>query len=161
MDIKELQLLLKEGEGLTIEFKERFSSKLDKDMVAFANTNGGRIFLGVDDQGKIIGETLTNNLKAKINSLARNCEPSVSIKVIKQVGNVVVIWINKSDQKPHSCSAGYFRRLDATTQKMNQQELKILFKNSEKSLPFEILVFDNNESIAKPGTSQVVFSDLR
>ena len=38
MDTEELELLLKEGEGLTIEFKESFSSKLDKDMVAFANT---------------------------------------------------------------------------------------------------------------------------
>lgn len=35
------------------------------------------------------------------------------------------------------------------------------FHRNEKSLPFEILVFDNNESIAKPGTRQVVFSDLR
>lgn len=33
MGIDELQLFLKEGEGLTIEFKESFSSKLDKDHV--------------------------------------------------------------------------------------------------------------------------------
>jgi len=34
------------------------------------------------------------------------------------------------------------------------------FHNDEVSLPFEILVFDNNEAIAKPGTRNVVFSDL-
>jgi len=35
------------------------------------------------------------------------------------------------------------------------------FHNNEISLPFEILVFDNNESIAKPGTRNVVFSELQ
>jgi len=104
VDIEELQLLLKEGEGLTIEFKERFSNKLDKDMVAFANTHGGRVFLGVDDRGKIIGETLSNDLKAKINSLARNCEPGVVLKNIEQLDKVVVVTIGESDEKPHSCS---------------------------------------------------------
>lgn len=96
MKIDELQLLLKEGEGLTIEFKEKFSNKLDRDMVAFANTCGGRILLGVNDKGNIVGEMLTNDLKAKINSLARNCEPSVFINSIEQIEKLVVITIKKS-----------------------------------------------------------------
>lgn len=137
MNIAELQLLLKEGEGLTIEFKESFSSKLDKDMVALANTHGGRIFLGVDDFGQIVGEKLTNDLKAKINSLARNCEPAVPLKGIEQIDQVVIITIDESDDKPHSCSAGYFRRLDAATQKMNQKELKVLFEKSNNQPRYE------------------------
>ena len=137
MNIDELQLLLKEGEGLTIEFKERFSGKLDKDIVALANTHGGRIFLGVDNFGKIVGEKLTNDLKAKINSLARNCEPAVPLKSIEQINQVVVITIDESDDKPHNCSAGYFRRLDAATQKMNQKELKLLFEASSSKPRFE------------------------
>ena len=143
MDTEELQLLLREGEGLTIELKESFSSKLDKDLVAFANTQGGRIFLGVNDQGKIVGETLTNDLKAKINSLARNCEPNIILKNIEQVNKVVVITIDESDEKPHSCSSGYYRRIDAATQKMKQKELKLLFKKSEKTTPFERLICKN------------------
>lgn len=142
MDIDELQLLLKEGEGLTIEFKESFSSKLDKDIVAFANTHGGQIFLGVDDQGKIVGEKLTNDLKAKINSLARNCEPGIVLQSIEQVDKAVVITIDESDEKPHSCSAGYYRRLDAATQKMNQKELKLLFDTSSNKPRFEEQIND-------------------
>ncbi len=143
MDIDELQLQLKEGEGLTIEFKESFSSKLDKDMVAFANTHGGCIFLGVDDSGKIVGEKLTNDLKAKINSLARNCEPGVTLKGIEQVDQVVVITVAESAEKPHSCSAGYYRRLDAATQKMNQKELKLLFDASGNKPRFEDQINDD------------------
>lgn len=142
MDIDELQLLLKEGEGLTVEFKESFSSKLDKDMVAFANTHGGCIFLGVNDGGKIVGEILTNDLKAKISSLARNCEPAVVLKSIEQVDKVIVVSIQESDDKPHSCSVGYFRRLDAATQKMNQKELKLLFDASNSKPKFEELLSD-------------------
>ena len=49
MNARELQLILEEGEGYRIEFKESFSS-IDKDMVAFANASGGKIFLGVTDK---------------------------------------------------------------------------------------------------------------
>ena len=48
MDKKEFEFLLAQGEGQSIEFKENFDSKtLAKEMVAFANTEGGRIFIGV------------------------------------------------------------------------------------------------------------------
>jgi ATP-dependent DNA helicase RecG len=36
-----IELLLKEGEGLTIEYKEHFTPRIAEDMVAFANTRGG------------------------------------------------------------------------------------------------------------------------
>lgn len=49
---------IKQGEGIKIEFKE-CKNKLNKDIYttvcAFLNRNGGEIFLGVDDAGKIIG----------------------------------------------------------------------------------------------------------
>ena len=40
---EELALILEEGEGYKIEFKERLTS-LDKEMVAFANASGGTIY---------------------------------------------------------------------------------------------------------------------
>jgi len=46
MNEKELQLILEEGEGYKIEFKET-PLGLDKEMVAFANASGGRIFLRI------------------------------------------------------------------------------------------------------------------
>ncbi|MBT3417076.1 ATP-binding protein [Candidatus Woesearchaeota archaeon] len=48
MDKKELNFILQEGEGQYIEFKEKLSG-LDKEIVAFANSSGGKIFLGVDE----------------------------------------------------------------------------------------------------------------
>ncbi len=38
---KNVNLLIREGEGLTVEFKEKYTSRIDEDIVAFANTKGG------------------------------------------------------------------------------------------------------------------------
>ena len=49
MNKKELKFISQEGEGFKIEFKESLQN-IGKEMAAFANGAGGRIFLGVDDR---------------------------------------------------------------------------------------------------------------
>ena len=56
-----IQMLMQEGEGLTVEFKEKYTSRIDRDIVAFANSKGGLILLGVDDKG--------NPLKLYVNEI--------------------------------------------------------------------------------------------
>jgi len=51
---KDLEIIAKEGEGYKTEFKEA-PSNLDKEMVAFTNASGGRIFIGITDNGNIKG----------------------------------------------------------------------------------------------------------
>ncbi len=94
MKIEELQLLIQEGEGLIVEFKEKYTSKIVQDIVAFSNSKGGKILLGVSDDGQIKGEKLTGALKAEIFSLARNCEPKIEV-LVKQVGDVVVVLVEE------------------------------------------------------------------
>ena len=129
MDKEELDLLLKEGEGLTVEFKEKFTPKIDEDVVAFANTRGGKILLGVSDHSQIVGQKLTNELKARIIDLARHCHPSIPVSV-QSVGQVVAITVQEGDEKPYSCSSGYYRRLDAVSQKMTQAEIRAIFRET-------------------------------
>lgn len=130
MKLIDLSLFIAEGEGLTVEFKEKYTPKIDRDIVALANSKGGFIILGVNDSGKITGEKVTNQMKAEISTLARNCEPHITISKISQVDNTVVIEVPEGEDKPYSCSSGYFRRLDAVTQKMTQKEVGLLFKNA-------------------------------
>jgi predicted HTH transcriptional regulator len=80
LDAGKINILIKEGEGLTVECKERYTPKIDRDIVAFANSKGGLLLLGVDDGGKVVGEKLTNKMKAEINTIARNCDPRYSLK---------------------------------------------------------------------------------
>jgi ATP-dependent DNA helicase RecG len=126
IDAEQVKLLIREGEGLTVEFKERYTSRIDEDIVAFANAKGGTIILGVRDGGTVVGERLTNDLKAKINSLARNCKPPISVE-LAQIGEVVAVLVPEGTAKPYSCGSGYYRRLDGNTQKMSHDELRIMF----------------------------------
>jgi ATP-dependent DNA helicase RecG len=103
--------------------------------VAFSNTKGGTLLLGVRDDGAVVGDRLTNDLKARINSLARNCEPAVTVSVA-QLGEVVAIDVAEGAEKPYACASGYYRRLNGTTQKMSQGELRVMFAESDP-VPFE------------------------
>ncbi len=47
----QLDILLQEGESTTLEYKERLSSSFSRELVALENTLGGRILLGVRDDG--------------------------------------------------------------------------------------------------------------
>ena len=83
-DPANIALLIKEGEGLTLEFKEHFTSRIDEDMVAFANTRGGVILLGVRDNGTVGGEHLTNDLKAKIISMDKGERAGTGIQRMRE-----------------------------------------------------------------------------
>ena len=134
MDKKEFDFLLKQGEGLKLEFKESFDSKnLSKELVAFANTEGGRIFIGVDDYGKVKGIQITNKLKSEIQDLARNCDPSIHIK-IDAIDNVLIVNVDEGLNKPYRCSAGFFLRQGSNSQKLSTDEIRGFFNKEGKIL---------------------------
>jgi ATP-dependent DNA helicase RecG len=59
MTNKELTILISKGEGLTVEFKSNFNIDVIETLVAFSNTKGGMIVVGVSDKGTVTG-TKTN-----------------------------------------------------------------------------------------------------
>ena len=65
--------MVKQGEGYTLEFKENLGKKFAVEVVALANSMGGKILIGVDDDGNIIGTDTSNNqnqtLKLKVSNL--------------------------------------------------------------------------------------------
>ena len=109
MTKKELNIILKEGEGYKIEFKEKVSN-IEKELVAFANSSGGRILLGVTDDGKIKGINVTNRLKSMIQDIANNCRPPIKIS-FESVGNVLVVNVKEGEDKPYECASGFYKRI--------------------------------------------------
>ncbi|MDR0948552.1 MAG: ATP-binding protein, partial [Lachnospiraceae bacterium] len=58
MEIPTLKKLLQDGEGLTVEFKknsQQLNNSVFETISSFSNRYGGHIFLGVDDDGTILG----------------------------------------------------------------------------------------------------------
>ena len=99
MTKKELQFILQQGEGLKLEFKESAGS-IDKEIIAFANSNGGSIFLGVDDKGKVKGVNVANKLRSQIQDIARNCDPSIKI-ALEEFENILIIKVDEGKDKPY------------------------------------------------------------
>ena len=107
MKRKELLELIEEGENTHIEFKRKFSSpeKIAREMIAFANTKGGYIIFGVDDNRKIVGVESEKSEAELIKDAARTfCEPPIEYQLsyIDVEGKeLVVAEIPESDNKPH------------------------------------------------------------
>ena len=129
MKAADLDILLQEGEGVMLEYKEALSASFARELVAFANTAGGRILLGVRDDGTVKGVDDTNDLRARIQDIARNCDPPIKI-LLQRIGEVTVVTVRESDTKPAQCSDGFFWRQGAVTQKLRREEIRDLFQQT-------------------------------
>ena len=123
--------VLQLGEGQYIEFKESLDKNFAKEIVAFANASGGIIYLGITDSCTIKSVSVTNRLKSQIQDIARNCDPSISI-LLNEFDNVLSVEIMEGENKPYSCSAGFYMRMGANSQKMNRNEILALAIKSGK-----------------------------
>lgn len=107
MRYRELIDLIEEGENLQCEFKRKFSTpeKIAREMIAFANTKGGYILFGVDDDKKIIGvesekETTELVKDAALNFCEPPLEPTIQYKEIYGK-EIVIVAVLESNTKPH------------------------------------------------------------
>lgn len=137
MNIQELKLILQKGETSRIEFKENIKN-IDKEIVAFANSSGGDIFLGIGDDNTIKGINITNELKSRIQDMANNCKPKIDINlsVVDGTDNILIINVLEGRNKPYMCKSGFFARIGPNSQKLSRDEiLKIAIK--ERKLRYD------------------------
>ena len=104
---KKILDMIENGEGLTVEFKQRFSSfeKMAKEMIAFANTRGGYILIGVDDDKSIYGiASEKSDIDLVKESAEKYCVPPVDYKIENieiNLKDILIIDIAESKTKPH------------------------------------------------------------
>lgn len=108
MTLQELKQLASLGEGLTLEFKRRVPrpERIAKEAVALANTNGGRILLGVDDDGTLTGVDDAAEEEFMLRqAIDQYSDPPVPYDtqrvVIAPRRDVIVVHIPESAAKPH------------------------------------------------------------
>ncbi len=72
--------LISQGEGLHLDFKFEISeaTKIARSLVAFANTKGGKLLIGVNDEGLIKGIQSAEELHMIENAARNFCRPTVS-----------------------------------------------------------------------------------
>ena len=135
MKKKELTQILQEGEGQFVEFKEKLDNSLVKEIVAFANASGGKIFLGVDDSGKVKGISITNRLKSQIVDYGKNCDPEIPLS-IETLDNIMIIHVPEGLNKPYQGSKGFYLRLGANSQKLKRDKI-LEFSINENKIRFD------------------------
>ncbi len=119
MNSEELRQLIDQGEGYYTEFKRKLSSDFKKELVAFANASGGKILLGIDDDGSIPGINITNSLFSQVQDAAQACDPPVHITCEKLTQNVLLVNVAEGKNKPYRCTSGFYLRVGANAQKLS------------------------------------------
>lgn len=127
---RSIKLISQLQEGQRIELKERVSGSLAREMVAFANAEGGIIYCGISDEGKVVGAKSSNRIVSEIQDIARNCEPSIAIQVETLEDDVIAIRVLQGADKPYQCSDGFFMRNGPNSQKMRGDEIRRLLAAS-------------------------------
>lgn len=134
---EDLSLILEEGEGYRLEFKQSVNSDLSKELVAFANASGGRVLIGVDDRNQVVGCDLSNKTLSQIEDMAASCDPPVAVRIEKiPKHNILVIHVPEGANRPHRCGKGFFLRNGANSQKMKTHDIAA-FIQSEGGILFD------------------------
>ncbi len=130
------------------EFKVKITDSLEKEVIAFLNTEGGNIFIGVDDQGNIqdnlgnidllqrtIKDRLKNNIMPSTLGLfdvvVNDKDDKKYIQIIVAKGNERPYYLRGMGMTPDSC----FIRVGSSVESMNGETILNLFsKRTRNSL---------------------------
>ena len=94
-------------ESFNVELKEILTSELKKEVVAFANTCDGTIYIGISDNGEIIGVENSDDIMERAGASIRNSiKPDLSMYIMLNVEqienkNVVVIKVQRGASRPY------------------------------------------------------------
>ena len=158
MTRRELEQLVDLGEGINVEFKRRVPQpeRIAKEIVALTNTHGGRIVLGVDDDGKILGIDHASEEEFLLRqAVEAHCRPVVEYQteriVMEPRCDVLVVTIPESSTKPHGVvldgeeEGTPYIRVDAKSIEASPETIKELREQKERSgVTFE---FGETESL--------------
>jgi ATP-dependent DNA helicase RecG len=146
------------GEDSFAEFKElRYGDRsvvspnpedIAGEMVAFANAEGGALFLGVTDQGLIQGipkERANIVENWAINIASNNCDPPIRPLIRKvvlpnpdgQSVDILLVLIKKGLYVHRTSSGRWYVRVGSTKRDMTQHELSRLFQHRRRSFVFD------------------------
>lgn len=149
LDLRNLKHLVRHGEGQRLEFKMKvkFPEKIVKELVAFANSDGGHLFIGVSDEGKIEGSKFADEDQFLLEkAISFYCFPSFTYHVyqipIENGRSVLVYHVFESVDKPHFVQLNtdpnpvcYVRVKDRTIQASKEMK-QILRRENEEGMSF-------------------------
>ena len=166
MNLEEIRNSYSEGESYTVEFKESPDKELSSEVCAFANASGGKIIIGVHDNGYVVGTDTSNSARGRIQDTINKVEPRLDIS-FDVYDDIIVLTVPEGNQKPYSCPAGFYMRIGSVSQKLDRNSIFALLQDEgvvrfdeivRNDLPIDEL-FDETayqRYIKKAGISEVL-----
>jgi len=148
-DLQTLRKLIRQGEGLRLEFKLKTThpEKIVREIVAFANTEGGLLLIGVSDDKQIYGAKFPDEDEYVIEKAIKEyCSPPIDYTIERipiaedSEREVLLFHIAKSSQMPHQIIKGedkgkvYVRVADRSIQA--SKEMRTILKETQKNKQF-------------------------
>ena len=93
-------------ESETIELKSSVVADLCKEVIAFANTRGGTLYIGVEDNGTVIGVDSADRVTLQINNMVRDSiKPDITMFVRYEAletdgKQIVAVTVQKGTDRP-------------------------------------------------------------
>ena len=138
------------------ELKSILTKEIKKEIIAFANTNGGKIYIGIDDNSNIIGiNNIDNNLQSLTGMINEGIKPSLieytKIKTEKYNNkDIIIIEIQSGPNKPYYLSdkwlkpsGVYLRHGASLIQVLDEMIRKMIFEHA--SIRFEEMISKNQD----------------
>ncbi|KXB98427.1 MAG: hypothetical protein AA908_03315 [Chlorobi bacterium NICIL-2] len=160
MKRQQLRQLIEQGEGVSVEFKRRFTSleKIAKELCAFANTNGGYLIFGVDDDGSIVG---VESEKEQIELVRQAAEFYVAPPLYVEVEvveiewkDVVVVHVRASSTRPHrvvehpdSPRGTVYVRTRAESVQASREMVRLMREQRPDSRPLQLYIGDRERRL--------------
>lgn len=139
-------------EDQNTELKVELTKDIKKEIVAFANTNDGTIYIGINDNGKIIGlKNAKKDLEALSGMIREGIKSDLTLYTkiyIEEINNkdIIVIKVNEAPNKPYyltdkglKTSGVYLRHGNVSIQASEEVIKKLLIESNSNS-------FENNIS---------------
>lgn len=141
--IESLSDLIQKGESENVEFKKSTSLLREaiETICSFANGHGGYLIFGIDDDGTVLGQQISDDTIGNIaNAVKLNTDPKLypSIEKVELEGKeCILVTIEESPLKPHLAYGRAFLRVGATNQKLDRERYEYLLQQRFNGYGFD------------------------
>ena len=135
------------------EYKEQFTEDVYKTVIAFANTGGGVLYLGINDQGFAVGlENIDENYTRLTNGIRDSIAPDITmfIRYVLREDNVIEIQVGEGSYKPYYIKkkglkpTGVYVRQGASTAQASSEQIRRMIKDADGDVFEELRAMNQN-----------------
>jgi ATP-dependent DNA helicase RecG len=126
-----IKSIISDGEGHSVEFKTSFSQEVIIALNAFANSDGGTVLVGVDNDGRITGVTLNSeSIVSWINEIRSKTEPAIipdAEEFTVDGKTVVALSVREFPVKPVAVKGRYYKRVKNSNHQLGLNEISDMY----------------------------------